>query len=94
MFTIYIEDRLQSKIYLVVLFTILFSVNLFEFAYQIFILSADENIRLAYWLQFAKKYYYYYYYCIRVLSMIHVVGVVILSWCTFLKLEIKTIILY
>ena len=83
-----IEDRFEYKLYLIIIFACLAVVNAFEVGYNLFrlvdsVVDIDEAQQYEI-LNVVKK----------VTSMLHTSMVIILSWMTFVKMKIRTVIFY
>ena len=74
------------KIYLIIIFSLLAMVNAFEIGYNIFRLSSEiiEDIDEFIVLKYIRK----------TASITHMTMIIILSWMTFVKMKIKTVIFY
>ena len=74
------------KIYLIVIFSLLAMVNAFEIGYNIFRLTSQviEDIDEYNALRYIRK----------TSSIVHMVTIIFLSWMTFVKMKIRTVIFY
>ena len=74
------------KIYLIIIFSLLAAVNAFEMGYNIFRLSTEiiEDIDEFTGLRYIRK----------AASIVHMVMIIILTWMTFVKMKIRTVIFY
>ena len=74
------------KIYLIVIFSLLAMVNAFEIGYNIFRLTSQviEDIDEYTSLRYIRK----------TSSIVHMVMIIFLSWMTFVKMKIRTVIFY